>query len=242
MCLPGIGDADYRPAGTFCHTFDLGKRLKTSDMRGTLSFYPLNQVVGTGQNNIPDPSGRRPPFIDFIYELARKMETSSSDAVHRVILPGFLSPTLYGMHVYQVDDILQFMHGLRALLRRYGAQLSAIIVFPTSLYPRSLGFTRWMELLSDCVLELSLMTTTSQESAGILSTHTLPVHNERGRNSQVVSSFSTQSFKLSRSSGLVIEALSLPPCLGDNSRLSDNPSSKSTTLTPVQIAKDRLQF
>ena len=106
--------------------------------------------------------------------------------------------------------------------------MTAITTLPLSLYSRSTGLTRWMELLSDGVLELapfpstavatkSNPTSTIQEEPpqGMLKIHRLPIFHEKGGGES--SSFETDlAFTLSRRKGLVIKPFSLPPVEGDS--------------------------
>lgn len=69
-------------------------------------------------------------------------------------MPNLLSPTAYEGAACRPEEVLQFLHALRALLRRHAAQATALITLPLALFPRTAGLTRWLELLSDGVLEL----------------------------------------------------------------------------------------
>ena len=143
-----------------------------------------------------------------------------------------LSPASYPPSASKPEHLLQFLHGLRALLRKYPAQLTALITLPLSLYPRSNGLTRWMELLSDGVLEIApfpantanattLNTSgaaTKQEEPpqGMLKIHRLPIFHEKGGGGGESSGLGDDlAFTLSRRKGLVIKPFSLPPVEGD---------------------------
>lgn len=112
------------------------------------------------------------------------------------------------------------MHGLRGLLRQYPGQMSAMITLSTTLYPRSTGLTRWMEVLSDGVFEMvplrqpvHTQPNAKPEDAaqGMVKVHRLPIHNERGGGKEGKAVQEDLSFKLSSSNGLVIRPFSLPP-------------------------------
>jgi elongator complex protein 4 len=170
------------------------------------------------------------PFKAFIKDLSLKLSNSPPAWVHRVIVPGLLSPTSYLPTSTRPEEVLQFLHALRALLRRYQTQLTAIITIPLTLYPRNSGLTRWMELLSDGVLELVPLQSSSvhapppsakadakseDQTQGLLKVHSLPIFDEKGGgSSESHASREDQSFSLSRSRGLVIRPYSLPP-VGD---------------------------
>lgn len=95
-----------------------------------------------------------------------------------------------------------------------------MVTLPVSLFPRSTGLTRWMELLLDGVLELIPLQHQSQmalelgkgdKSQGLLRAHSLPIFHEKGGGLEGSWSREDLSFKLSASSGLVITPYSLPP-------------------------------
>jgi elongator complex protein 4 len=171
------------------------------------------------------------PFNTFLNHLITHLSTSSSTTVHRIVIPNLLSPALYSSDVSRPERVLQFLHALRALLRKYSTQLTAMITLPLTLYPRSMGLARWMELLSDGVLELapfpsSAIATKSAPGAstvyeeppqGMLKIHRLPIFHEKGGGGGEASGFGDDlAFTLSRRKGLVIKPFSLPPVEGDS--------------------------
>ncbi|OBR08934.1 Paxneb protein [Colletotrichum higginsianum IMI 349063] len=225
----GLGnDADQEvnsdPKNTseaFCHTFDLGKRLQPSDVKGELHATPSMAVMGWVQ---PQGSVSSSPLDTFIANVSTKLEASPPGIIHRILVPSLLSPALYGSSVCRPADALQFLHKLRALLRQHCGRLTAIISLSTSLFPRSTGFTRWMELLCDGTFEMlplprkvHMQPNTKSEDVvqGMLKVHSLPVYNERGGGLEGHSSRENLSFRLSSSSGLIFKPFVLPPLLGE---------------------------
>ncbi len=103
------------------------------------------------EHTTPDQS----PYTTALKRLASTLATSPANAVHRLVIPSLLSPALYPPHASSPEQVLPFLHGIRALLSTYSSRLTAMITLPLSLYPRSSGLVRWMELLSDGVIELS---------------------------------------------------------------------------------------
>ena len=106
-----------------------------------------------------------------------------------------------------------------------------MITLPLTLYPRITGLTRWIELLSDGVLELapfpsSAIATKSTPGAstiqeeppqGMLKIHRLPIFHEKGGGGGEASGCGDDlAFTLSRRKGLVIKPFSLPPVEGDS--------------------------
>lgn len=210
----------------FCHDFDLSKRLALPTS-GQLQFVPaaLRQTL-----DFADSKTELSPFTNFISHLTSQL-SSSPTSIHRVIVPNILSPALYHSEASRPENILQFLHALRALLRKYSEELTAMITLPLTLYPRTTGLTRWMELLSDGVLELAPFPSTAiaakapsgastvheEPPQGMLKIHRLPIFHEKGGGGGESSGFGDDlAFTLSRRKGLVIKPFSLPPVEGDS--------------------------
>lgn len=199
----------------FCHTFDLTKRLALPD-GNRLNYIPVRPVP-------PDVS----PFQSILHALREQVASSSSSTVHRFIIPNLLSPALYPMQASNPQHLLQFLHSLRAFLRRYSTQLAIMMTLPVMLYPRSAGLTRWIELLSDGVMELSPFprsteagppmtasgSATAQEEnpQGMVKMHRLPVFSEKGGGGTLGDDL---VFTVSRRK-FVIKPFNLPPVEGD---------------------------
>jgi elongator complex protein 4 len=201
----------------FCHTFDLAKR--------------LTLPVGTAINYIPIP----PPapssmsvFPSILHKLRQQLASSPVETIHRLIMPSLLSPALYPSSSAHPSSILQFLHGLRALLRQYSTRLTAILTLPLTLFPRSAGIVRWMEILSDGVFELSPFpyshaqalaqsagTTKDEERPqGMFAVHKLPIFHEKGGGGGADDLGEDMAFTLSRRK-FVVAKFSLPPLEGD---------------------------
>ncbi|RAH68028.1 elongator complex protein 4 [Aspergillus aculeatinus CBS 121060] len=204
------GSPDKRPA--FCHAFDLTKRLTHPSI--------------TNLNYIPLTPSNEPLFTTIHKRLDAAIASSPPNTVHRIVIPSLLNPTIYPFESSQPDSVLPFLHSLRALLNTPGVRATAMITIPLSLFPRASGLVRWMELISDGVIELcpfphsadALATSgaaTSHEEPpqGMLKTHRLPVLHERGGGSdQNVGQ--DWAFTLSRRR-FEIKPFSLPPAEGD---------------------------
>lgn len=186
-------------------------------------------------------------FKLFIQNLQNKMQASPPSTVYRVVVPNLLSPTLYAPSACQPAEVLQFLHSLRALLRQYPGQLTAIVTLQLSLFPRNSGVTRWIELLSDGVLEMiplppklgaappssSSASKVQDQSQGILRVHSLPVYHEKGGGGAESNHFREDlSFHMSSSKGLVIQPYVLPPMEEDDHK------EKS----PASTVKDGIDF
>ncbi|KAL8942271.1 MAG: hypothetical protein Q9216_001743 [Gyalolechia sp. 2 TL-2023] len=200
---------------TFCHTFDLTKRLTISDPK-SLVFIPIHLK-----------SQNESPFLSVLHSLRGQLTTSPNSIIHRLIIPNLLSPALYPPHASNPQHILQFLHSLRALLRQYPRRLVTFMTLPLMLYPRATGLTRWMELLCDGVIELSpfphsmdtgppstasgAATAQEEKPQGMVNVHRLPVFYERGGGGILGDDL---AFTVSRRK-FVIRPFNLPPVEGD---------------------------
>lgn len=114
-----------------------------------MDFLPLNVNIK------PTQSQPQSSFSPVLERLQSSLAASAPNTVHRIVIPSMLSPALYPPQSSQPQYILQFLHGLRSLFASYPDRVTAIMSLPLSLYPRSAGLTRWIELLNDGVFELS---------------------------------------------------------------------------------------
>jgi len=121
-----------------------------------------------------------------------------------------------------------------------------MFTLPLSLYPRSTGLVRWIELLSDGVLELApfphssdlgpstgtsgAATAQEEQPQGMLKIHRLPVFHERGGGGSGGSSGSVGddlAFTVSRRR-FVIKPFSLPPVERDTEAQKGEKEVKQT--------------
>ncbi|KAK4165157.1 putative Elongator complex protein 4 [Cladorrhinum sp. PSN259] len=231
----------------FCHSFDLGKRLEPGACKGAL--HPTPSTDPPTFDSRGQISGS--PLKAIIKHLRTKLESSPPTEIHRVVIPNLLLPTLYAPQCSQPSEVLQFLHAMRALLRKYSNQLTAIITVQTSLYPRGSGLVRWMELLCDGVLELIPLPATpgaappptssnlekTETPQGLLKVHTLPIYHEKGGGGAETSTFRENlSFSLSMTKGLNIKPYSLPPMV------EDEEETKKEKKTPGGKPKDGIDF
>ncbi|KAE8350410.1 Elongator complex protein 4 [Aspergillus coremiiformis] len=209
---PSTANGDQAQQPAFCHAFDLTKRL-THPSIANITYIPL------GRSN-------EPLFVTIHKRLQAAIAQSPSNTVHRIIIPSLLNPTLYPPETSQPDAVLPFLHSLRALMSAPSARVTAIITMPLSLFPRSSGLVRWIELLSDGVIELcpfphsadalatsGAVTAGEEPPQGVLKTHRLPVLHERGGGSDQ-NIGQDWAFTLSRRK-FEIKPFSLPPAEGD---------------------------
>lgn len=227
----------------FCHTFDLTKRLVAASITGTITATPASNPPSLSLEAKEPPSS----FKLFIRNLQNRLQSAPPSSIHRVVVPSLLSPTLYTPGTCRPAEVLQFLHALRALLRRYSGQLTALITFPVTLFPRGNGVTRWAELLCDGVLEMVPLppklgaappssggtSKVQDQSQGILRVHSLPVYHEKGGGGAESNHFREDlSFHLSSTKGLVIQPYVLPPMEEEDHK------EKS----PASTVKDGIEF
>lgn len=178
---------------------------------------------------------REPPFIQVYKRLVAAITASPPNTVHRILIPSLLNPTIYPPEASQPEQLLQFIHSLHAFLANNSNRVTAMITIPLSLYPRSTGLVRWVELLCDGVIELcpfphssdaiatsGAATAHEEPPQGMLKTHKLPVLHERGGGSDQ-NIGEDWAFTLSRRR-FEIKPFSLPPAEGDNEAQQGNPS------------------
>ncbi|RMZ76708.1 hypothetical protein DV737_g4712, partial [Chaetothyriales sp. CBS 132003] len=237
----GIVAADTRQRPPFNHSFDLTKRL-AHPAGAVINFIPLSA------------SSPAALFHSVLQNLQRFLTTSPPNTVHRLIVPSFLSPLLYPPFASSPHHILGFMHSLRSLLATFN--LTVLLTLPLSLYPRSSGLVRWMELLSDGVLELAPFphtavavstrassTTDDDPPQGLLRVHKLPILHELGSGTQ--SYDDDWSFSLSRRR-LAIKPFNLPPLdddLGGSQTATADPAAGGAAKAhSKQAAKSDLEF
>jgi len=199
----------------FCHTFDLAKRLLLP-VGAMVNYIPIPQTAGASL------------FPAILQNIQNRIVSSPPYKIHRVIIPSLLSPALYPTSACPPTSVLQFLHSLRALLRQNASRLTAITSLSLTLYPRTTGLVRWMEILSDGVLELSPFpydhsqslstsqraTKDEERAQGMFIVHKLPVFYEKGGGSGGDDLGEDLTFTLSRRR-FVIAKFSLPPVEGD---------------------------
>jgi len=187
------------------------------------------------------------PFAPVLEKLKVSISSSPADMVHRIVIPSMLSPALYPPWSSRPDHILQFLHGLRALFSMFPDRLVAIMSFPLSLYPRSSGLVRWVELLNDGILELAPFPHSAEGDVsvqrgpsgaaeeppqGLLQVHRLPMLHERG--SGIGTSENDWTFTLNRRK-FTIKPFNLPPLEGDTNAQQAAGSEKEAIKGDVEF-------
>ena len=158
--------------------------------------------------------------------LTSAIRSSGSTTIHRLIVPGLMSPALYPPHVAFPAQILSFQRELRRILAEFPKKLVILQTLPLSLFPRTSGLTKWLEILTDGVYNLTPFphsadaefmssrdpNTKEEPPQGLLSIHKMPVFHELGTGT--LPSDTDWTFSLSRRK-FTIKPYNLPPLEGD---------------------------
>ncbi|PHH79981.1 hypothetical protein CDD80_3266 [Ophiocordyceps camponoti-rufipedis] len=203
-CLASDVNETSKP---FCHSFDLSKRLDKSAMRG---------LIRTSCPGDLADNGAQFSLKDFLITVESRLSSSPKQSIHRILIPNFLSPTVYGSASFEPSKVLSFLHGLRGLLRRYSTRATALVSLPISMFSEVSGVIKWMELLFDGVIKIDALPGDRQshpsgdKTQGILQVRKLPVFHETGGGHE--SSCMEQRLVIKTTTcGLNIEEFSLPP-------------------------------
>ncbi|PNS18814.1 hypothetical protein CAC42_5353 [Sphaceloma murrayae] len=236
---PGVeADTD----NVFCHIFDLAKRL---DLPPSASIHHVPMT--------PLAPISKPPFADILRSISLSIEDAPKLALHRILIPSILSPAFYPPHAGIPEHFLQFLHSLRALLRKFPDRVVAMITIPTELHKRASGLVRWAEQLCDGVMELQpfphIMDASNslaesggarsgeEQPQGMLKFHKLPGLTERGATGVLgIAVGDDLSFTLSRRKFL-IRPFSLPPMEQEVLKESvDSSGSRTSALSSTKKA------
>lgn len=246
------GTTPGQPIATFCHTFDLTKRLAPADIKGTLHATPLPNPLQPS----PQPEIEHSPLRKFLASVSASLASTPPSTLHRIVLPNFLAPTLYALDGWSFAYVLGLFSGLRSLMREYGRRLTVMLSLSTTLYERTNEYVRQLENLCDNVVELvplppnrpsAASKNASSSSSGIgdkspaarmqgwFKVHKLQLYSEIGcigSSPQGKSLRENLCFSVSSSKGLVVDLYSLPPIEDDNGK------EKS----PASTVKDGMEF
>ncbi|KAG9222987.1 hypothetical protein CCMSSC00406_0000324 [Pleurotus cornucopiae] len=171
--------ADVKDSEQFCHTMDLTHRIPESIVakatkNGTLSFVDMNTADSKG------PSTTR--VIDQLSALLQGTPVNPPAATTRplrIVIPAFGA---FQWGDITSEDVLVFLHSLRALLRHYPFACASITLSPHA-STDAWGGAGWIQKIgwfSDAAITLSAFTGDPALSAafpshhGLLHIHTLP--------------------------------------------------------------------
>ncbi|KAH9820466.1 PAXNEB protein [Teratosphaeria destructans] len=208
----GTTAVEAQSSSPFSHTFDLTKRLTV----------PSNASI----HHIPLAPTAAQPFDAILHALTHHLQTSAPGTIHRLVVPLLLSPALWPPDACRPENILRFLHALRAILTQHPTTLTAMLTLPLSLLPRTSGLGRWAEILSDGVLELTPFPHSmdaghearggEEQAQGMVRVRKVPVGTERGEGGAGVGNSLGEdlAFVVSRRR-FGIRPYSLPPVEGE---------------------------
>lgn len=117
--------------------FDITQRLSPGASAQDMSFVPLG-----------------PTYTSVVAQVEKIVETHAKQGkVVRVVLPGFLNPSLYPPQWSSPAQVVPFLHSLRAVLAKHPS-LALMASLPLELYPRDGLVTHMLETLMDGVVHL----------------------------------------------------------------------------------------
>lgn len=120
----------------FNHQFDITSRLTPSPNANEITFIPLG------------PSFK--PVIKQLETIIQKHKTK----IIRLVIPSFLNPSMYPPPLSTSIEVLQFVHSLRSLTRKYPKNLVIAMSIALDLYPRETSLVKNLEILFDAVFSL----------------------------------------------------------------------------------------
>lgn len=128
-----------------------------------------------------------PSLAGILEFLEQKVSAAvADDSIVRIVMPSLLHPTVFPPVMAQAKEILPFFHGLRNLCRRFPSNICVLVSLPTELYPRDGLLTRWIEDISDGVVQLEgfpegyASLSQTKEYQGFVHIHKIPFASERG--------------------------------------------------------------
>ncbi|KAI3402988.2 ELP4 [Candida oxycetoniae] len=124
----------------YSHQFDITQRLTPGPTPQDISFVPLTHTV----NGV----------ISALGSIIQAQLKSNRSKVIRLVIPGFLNPSIYPRSFSEPTFVFPFVHSLRSLLRQFESNLVLISSLALDLYPRSSNLTGVLESLFDASIHL----------------------------------------------------------------------------------------
>jgi len=120
--------------------FDITQKLQPGPNPQDISYIPLSNTVASIMSQLTS-----------IVKLQLKTNPSK---VIRLVIPGFLNPSIYAPSHITSTFVFPFVHSLRSLLRQFENNLVLICSLPLDLYPRDSSLTAILEILFDSAIHL----------------------------------------------------------------------------------------
>ncbi|KAK8443241.1 Elongator subunit elp4 [Candidozyma auris] len=120
--------------------FDITQRLVPGASSQEVSFVPL--------------SANYQSIVSHIRKIVQKQIENSPAKVVRIVVPGFLNPSIYPPSASASTFIVPLFHSLQSLLRTFSKNAALIASIPLDLYPRESVLTSLFEQFADGVVYL----------------------------------------------------------------------------------------
>lgn len=159
--------------------FDITQKLQPGPNPQDISYVPLSNSVGS--------------IIGQLTGVIKSQIKNNSSKVIRLVIPGFLNPSIYPPSYTASTFVFPLAHSLRSLLRQFENNLVLISSLPLDLYPRDSSLTAILEILFDSVIHLqpfnqemsqliekAYKSEPSKIQQGLVNIIKLPVLSERG--------------------------------------------------------------
>ncbi|RDA85412.1 hypothetical protein CP532_3768 [Ophiocordyceps camponoti-leonardi (nom. inval.)] len=158
-------------------------------------------------------------LMQFLSATESRLRHSTPLSQHRILIPSLLSPSQYRPDSVEPQGLLQLIHGIRSLLRQFPTRAVALVTIPRSLYSRSSGLIKWVEILFDGTIEIDTDSSSvfseydGGQQQGVVRVHSLPVVHERGGGREGTSLEQMMLLKTCVVSGVHIQPSDLPPVI-----------------------------
>lgn len=120
--------------------FDIALRLSPGASPHEITFVALQRKYQDVVNQLRD----------IIQRQLRELPTT----VIRIVVPGFLNPSIYPPGASTSTFVIPFFHSLQSLLRTFSQNVALIASIPLDLYPRDKIVTHMLEQIADGVVHL----------------------------------------------------------------------------------------
>ncbi|KAI5970849.1 ELP4 [Candida margitis] len=159
--------------------FDITQKLQPGPNPQDITYVALSNTVAG--------------IINQLTSVIKTQLKSNPSKVIRLIIPGFLNPSIYPPSYAASTFVFPLVHSLRSLLRQFENNLVLIGSLPLDLYPRDTSLTAVLEILFDSVIHLqpfnqemsqliekAYKNEPSKIQQGLVNIIKLPVLSERG--------------------------------------------------------------
>lgn len=176
------GDKENEVGGTYEHynnQFDITQKLQPGPNPQDITYVPLSKTVAS--------------IINQLSSVIKSQLKSDPSKVIRLVIPGFLNPSIYAPSYTASTFVFPLVHSLRSLLREFENNLVIVCSLPLDLYPRDSSLTAVLEILFDSAIHLqpfnqemsqliekAYKNEPSKIQQGLVNIIKLPVLSERG--------------------------------------------------------------